>query len=156
MADKKTKEDEAVFATNLHNIFATDESLEEDGAWVVVNDLLGIKIKIRRLRADSVVKAFERIVRETYAAEEGEAMVRNPGNMSESQSILILQRQLAEAVLIDWKGVRDAKTGKEIPYSPQAALQMMKMKDFREFVYTKANERDTFREQSDKDAEKNS
>jgi len=139
-------------STNLHNIFATSESLEEDGAWVTVNDLLGIKIKIRRLRSDAVVKAFERIIRETY----DETLLRDPSQMNEEQSMLVLKRQLAEAVLIDWTGVRDAVSGKEIPYSPQAALQMMGMKDFREFVYEKANARDTFREQADKDAEGNS
>lgn len=141
--------------TNLHNIFATDESLEEQGAWVTVNDLLGIKIKIRRLRSDAVVKAFERIVRETYNSEEGENLIRNPDGMTEDQAMTVLKRQLAEAVIVDWKGVRDAQTGKEIPYSPQTALQLMEMKDFREFVYAKANERDTFREKADEEAEKN-
>lgn len=140
--------------TNLHDIFHTNEALEEDGAWVTVNDFLGIKVKIRRLRSEAVVKAFEKIVRETYS--DGEELARNPQGMSEEQSMLVLKRQLAEAVLIDWKGIRDKKTGEEIPYSPQAALQMMNMKDFREFVYEKANSRDTFREEFVKAGEGNS
>ncbi len=154
MADKTTDENVVDFSTNLHNIFATDESLEEAGAWVQINEALGIKIKIRRLRSDAVVKAFERILRETYA--DAEEIARNPAGMSEEQSMFILKRQLAEAVIVDWTGVRDTKTGKEIEYSPQAALQLMGMKDFREFVYEKASARDTFREKADKDAEGNS
>lgn len=150
--DKTTPEVE--FSTNLHNIFDTDETLEEAGAWVTVNELMGLKVKIRRLRSDAVVKAFERIVRETYA--EDEELVRKPQGMSEDQSLYVLKRQLSEAVLIDWTGVRDTKTGKEVPYSPQAAFQMMGMKDFREFVYQKANDRETFREKSDEEAEGNS
>jgi len=158
MADKKTEDGTPVeMTTNLHNIFHTDEHLEEDGAWVTVNDLLGIKIKIRRLRSDPVVKAFERIVRETFAElGKDETMLREPNAMTDDQSMLILKRQLAEAVIVDWKGVRDTQTGKEVPYSPAAALQMMGMKDFREFVYEKANARDTFREAADKEAEGNS
>lgn len=155
MADK-TQDDAPVveFNTNLHNIFHTDESLEEAGAWVTINDALGIKIKIRRLRSDAVIKAFERILRESYA--DAEEIARNPAGMSEEQSTFILKRQLAEAVIVDWVGVRDTKSGKEIPYSPQAALQLMGMKDFREFVYQAANNRDTFREKADKEAEGNS
>jgi len=147
-----SKTTDKVLKTNIHAIFQTDESLEEAGAWVVVNDLLGLKVKIRRLRSDTVIKAFERIVRETY----GEGLLRKPGEMNDEQSMDILKRQLAEAVMIDWVGVRDTETGKEIPYSVQAALQMMDIKDFREFVYQAANERDTFREKADKDAEGNS
>ena len=154
MADKTTDENVVDFSTNLHNIFATDESLEEAGAWAPINEALGIKIKIRRLRSDAVVKAFERILRETYS--DAEESARNPAGMSEEQSMFILKRQLAEAVIVDWTGVRDTKTGKEIEYSPQAALQLMGMKDFREFVYEKASARDTFREKADKDAEGNS
>jgi len=152
MTDKKKPEAPAEFSTNLHNIFATNESLEETGAWVVVNDLMGIRMKIRRLRADSVVKAFERIMREQFTEE----YLRKPQDMTEEQGMLVLQRQLAEAVIVDWKGVRDSNTGEEIPYSPEFALQLMKMKDFREFVYQAANERDTFRDKSDKAAAGNS
>lgn len=148
----KTDETEVEFSTNLHNIFATDEALEEEGAWVTVNDLLGIKIKIRRLRSDAVVKAFEKIVREHYSEE----MLRKPGSIGPEESEQILKRQLAEAVLIDWKGIRNNKTGEAIPYSKKAALQMMNIRDFREFVYNAANDRDTFRENADKDAEGNS
>lgn len=152
MAKTNEAAEEAVFTTNIHNIFHTDEVLEEDGVWVTLNDLQKLKIKIRRLRSDAVIKAFERIVRETY----DEAMLRNPQGLTEEQSMHVLQRQLAEAVLIDWSGVRDAKTGEEIPYSPQAALQLVKIRDFREFVYEAANNRDTFREKADKEAEGNS
>lgn len=153
MSDKD--ETNLEFSTNIHSMFGTDEHLEEDGAWVWVNEYMGIRIKIRRLRSDAVLKAFERIVRETYT-DNAEELVRNPDKLESGQNQLIVERQLAEAVLIDWEGIRDRKTGKEIPYSPQAALQMMKIKDFREFVYEKAAARDTFREQADKDAEKNS
>jgi hypothetical protein len=151
MTKATDKTDPVEFNTNIHAIFQTDESLEEAGAWVVVNDLIGLKVKIRRLRSDAVIKAFERIVRETY----GDGLLRKPGEMNEEQSMNILKRQLAEAVMVDWAGVRDTATGKEVPYSTSAALQMMGIKDFREFVYQAANERDTFREQADKDAEKN-
>ena len=149
MSDDKTKA--AMPTTNIHAIFGTDTSLEEEGAWVPVNDFYGLKIKIRRLRSDAVLKAFEKIVRETY----GEGKLRTPDELNQAQSDEILRRQLAEAVLIDWVGLKDTKTGEEIPYSKDMSYQLMGIKDFREFVYQASNERSTFKEKADKDAEKN-
>lgn len=141
----------AVMKTNLQRIFATNESLEEDGAWVDVNELYGLKIKVRRLRSEASIKAYEDIVRESF----GEQKIRRPEDLDARQSGDILTRQLARAVLIDWKGVYDGE-GNEIPYSEEAALATLtEMKDFREFVYQAANERDTFRDKADKEAAKN-
>ena len=137
--------------TNVHAIFGTDTTLEEEGAWVPVNDFYGLKVKIRRLRSDAVLKAFERIVRETY----GEGKLRKPDDLTGVQSEEILRRQLAEAVLIDWTGLKDTETGEEIPYSKEMSYQLMGIKDFRDFVYQASNERSTFKEKADKDAEKN-
>lgn len=149
MSDTKAP---AKLKTNLHRIFATDECLEEDGAWVDVNELYGLKVKVRRLRSDASIKAYEDIVRESF----GEQKIRRPEDLNATQSGDILTRQLARAVLIDWKGVYD-EDGNEIPYSEEAALAALTdMKDFREFVYQAANERDTFREKADADAAKNS
>jgi len=141
----------APLKTNLHAIFHTDERLEEDGAWVTVNEIYGLKIRIRRLRSDAAIKAYERITRELF----GEQKIRRPEDLTRVQSLEILKRQLADSVLIDWEGVYD-EDGEEVPYSKEAAMAMMEMKDFREFVYQAANERDTFREKADEDAEKNS
>lgn len=137
--------------TNIHAIFATDEKLEEAGAWVEVNALYGLRIKVRRLRSDASVKAYERIVKETY----GDGKLRRPDDLTPEQSIEILKRQLAEAVLIDWKNLRDVETGEEIPYSVETAKALMDVKDFRDFVYQAAQERDTFKAKADKDAEGN-
>lgn len=147
MTDKK----KGLPQTNIHAIFATDTSLEEDGAWVTVNDFYGLQIKIRRLRSDAVIKAFEKIVRETY----GDGKLRKPGDLNPEESDDILRKQLAEAVLIDWKGLRDSETGEDIEYTKDMSYQLMGIKDFREFVYQAANERSTFREESDEEAEKN-
>lgn len=145
-----TKKTVAPMKTNLHAIFETNARLEEDGAWITVNEIYGLKIRIRRLRSDAAIKAYERITREMF----GEHKIRRPEDLTNVQSMEILKRQLAESVMIDWEGVYD-EDGNEVPYSKEAAMAMMEMKDFREFVYQAANERDTFRDKADKDAEKN-
>lgn len=137
--------------TNIHTIFHTERNLEEDGAWVDVNAFYGLKIKVRRLRSEAALKAYERIVLETF----GEGKLRTPTDINKDQSLDILKRQLAEAVMIDWKNLRDAESGEDIPYSVETALELMEITDFREFVYQAASERDTFREKANKDAEGN-
>lgn len=147
-----TKDTNTMFdGSNLHNIFHTSENLEEDGAWVTVNDILGMKIKVRRMNADAVVKAQEKIVRDYFSEENN----RDLSKLSDSDSETLLILQMAEAVLIDWKGIKD-KNKTLIPYSKEAAVEFLKMKDFREFTYKAANDRETFRSQHDADAEKNS
>lgn len=148
---KVTKTNTKKIRTNLHAIFQTNKALEEDGAWVDVNGFYGLKIKVRRLRADSVQKAYEQIVLETF----GEGKLRRPTDITADQSEVIMKRQLAEAVLIDWVNMRDADTGEDIPYSKELALELMEMRDFRDFVYQAASERDAFREITDKEAEGN-
>ena len=71
------------------------------------------------------------------------------------QSLEIIKRQLAEAVLIDWQNLRDSETGDDIPYSVEVAKELMEIGDFREFVFQAATERDTFRDKADKEAEGN-
>lgn len=137
--------------TNIHAIFSTDKNLEEDGAWVEVSGFYGLKIKVRRMRSEKAIKAYERIIIEMF----GEGKLRKPTDINADQSLEIIKRQLAEAVLIDWKNLRDTETGDEIEYSIETAKELMEIGDFREFVFQAASERDTFREKADADAEGN-
>jgi len=146
---KKTSD--GTVKTNLHAIFGTDERLEEGGAWVTVNEIYKLRVKVRRLRSDAVIKGYDRVSREVL----DEKKVRRPEDLTNDESMEILKRQLAEYVIVDWEGVYNSNTGEEIPYSKEAALAMMEMKDFREFIYQAASERDAFREQADEEAEKN-
>lgn len=147
----KTNKAKPKFNTNIHTIFSTDKNLEEDGAWVDVNGFYGLKIKVRRLRSEASTKAYDRIVMETF----GEGKLRTAKDIDQSQSLELLKRQLAEAVLIDWKNLRDADTGEDIPFSVETALELMDVTDFREFVYQAASERDAFRNKADEEAEGN-
>jgi len=156
MTKAKTKSAEAAapkpFKTNIHTIFGTDSKKEEDGAWVDVSDSYGLKIKVRRIKSDTAVKAYDKIVKERF----GEGSLRKPGDITPDQYIEVMKEQLATAVLIDWKHLFDAETGDEIPYSLETSKMLMEVRDFREFVYQAAEGRESFREDEDKDAEGNS
>lgn len=142
--------------TNLHAIFATNRDAEEAGVWLDVNTFQGLKIKVRRLRSDAASKEFERKVEEKY----GEGKMRTlASDQNHGEELLILQ---LSCVLIDWKGlidtdaeVEEGEPRPEIPYSDELAQELLRIRDFREFVFQAANERDQFREKADEDASKN-
>ncbi len=146
--------------TNLHAIFATDRSKEEDGVWIDVNAFQGLKVKIRRMKSDAVSKDFEKKMSEHY----GEGKFREKQNQAVKdttigEEVLILQ---LSCVFFDWKGlidttaeVEEGEELPEIPYSDELAMTLLQMRDFREFIYQNANERDAFREANDASAEKN-
>jgi len=148
---KKTTTVSPKFNTNIHAIFQTNEDMEETGAWVEVNALYGLEIKIRRMRSDAASKAYEKLVAEQM----GEGKLRKPNDISAEQTQSLLRKHLAANIVVDWKNLRDAETGDEIEYSVEVAESLMEVKDFRDFVLQAASERDTFRDKSDKDAEGN-
>ena len=137
--------------TNMHTIFHTDNNLEEEGAWVTVNDLQKLKIKVRRHNSDAAIKSFNKTVIELF----GEGKLRNPQSLTEAEIEEIELKQLAESILIDWSGLKD-EDGNEIPYSVEMAVELLRMGDFRDFVTQASKERDAFRESNKKDSVKNS
>ena len=152
MTDKKTDAKTSSLAkTSIHAIFATDNALEEDGAWVTVNTLTKLAIKVRRTNSDAVTKAADRVVREWTAA----GSIVEGSEPGEDQMTELRRRQFADAVLIDWRNLKDLETGEEIPYSRDAAYALLGVKDFIDFVAQAAAERDTFRAKSMKDASGN-
>ncbi len=141
----------APIKTNLHAIFATDAKLEEDGAWVEVNGIYGLEIKVRRMKSEASIKAGERLMTELL----GEGRIRKPDDIKPDQMREVMRKQIAEAVLIDWKNLRNTETGDEIAYSQEMAFDLLAYGDFFDFVYQAATERDAFKERSDEDAEGN-
>ncbi len=136
--------------TNIHRIFKTNKLLEDDGAWVDINELTNSKVKIRRAKSEAVQKAYQRILRE----EIGEANLRNPGAVTKEAAEKIAIRQIAEAIIVDWQ-IYDVDTGEDIPFDIDTAKELLAIDDFREFVVQAAQDRDTFKDKNDRDAEGN-
>ena len=138
-----------VLNTNLQAIFATNKDLEEDGAWVEVNGIYGLEIKVRRMKSKASTKAGERLMTELL----GGGKIRKPDDIDPDDMRDLTRRQIAEAVLIDWKNIRDIDTGDQIPYSQEAAYELLAADDFFDFVYQAANERDAFKDSAGRKAE---
>lgn len=134
---------------NFLQRYATDKTAEEDGQWVDFGD--GLEVKLRRLNS---VKSREvrRKLEKPYAKQ-----FRNQ-DMPDSISEMILNNQLAKAIVVEWKGVPDPDDmTKELPCTEENILHMMQsFPDFREDILAAAMERATFQKEELVAAEKNS
>jgi hypothetical protein len=116
--------------------FATDLDLEENGVWVDIGD--GGMLLIARLGNPHHQAAIRRI------SKPHKALIRNK-TINEELSDELLLKAMAEAILLDWKGLEDDK-GKTIKYSKGAAYDLLRdLRDFRNLVTELANEQVSFR-----------
>ena len=139
--------------TSIHSIFATDRTLEENGAWVPINEFRNLAVKIRRSNSDTVVKGLETLFKEKFSGKSGKAV--NFNDLSTDDLLALTTEHMAKYVLIDWKNLTDEDTGKNIPYSVATAVELLGVKDFREFVVQAAEGRAAFKESEDRAVEKN-
>lgn len=127
------------------NRYKTDRKLEEEGQWVEFGD--DISVKVARLNSERS-QAVRRKLEKPYS--------KIRGSIPEDIAEEILTKQVAEAVLLDWKGVTD-ENGKEIECTYENRYKMLKeFKDFRFDVVTCSVEAETFKGKQIEEVTKNS
>lgn len=125
--------------------YKTDKKLEEEGQWVDLGD--EILVKVARLNSERS-QAVRRKLEKPYS--------KIRGNIPEDISEEILTKQVAEAVLLDWKGVTD-DNGKDLECTYENRYKMLKeFKDFRFDVVTCSMEAETFKVRQIEEVTKNS
>lgn len=113
--------------------YNTDQSLEEHGVWVDFGD--GIEVKVTRTNTKEAQK---------YKAQL-EKPYRKLSQIPDDVQDGIYEKMIAHKIIKDWKGITDEE-GKEVPYSPDAALKILQtFRDFRDDIILAASERETFR-----------
>ena len=129
--------------SNFLSRYNTDANLEENGVWVDFGD--GIEVMVVRTNSKEAQKLKAKL----------ERPYRKLSQVPDDVQEAIYEKMIAQAVIKDWKGVTDAK-GKEIPYSGEAALEILKkFKDFRDDIIMAASELETFRQIEMEQQEKN-
>lgn len=127
--------------------YKTSEELEVNGVWVDFGD--GVCVKIARFSNPHSKEVRSRL-------ERPHAQALRRGSLPDSVSEYILLKQMAEAIIVDWKGVTD-ENGAELECTYDNKLSVLKkFKDFRDDVAFAAMERDTFKSADVEDAGKNS
>lgn len=105
------------FNAELAEIFSTDSESEEEGIWVDLTD--EISFKVRAIGAKRVIDRREELMRPF------QGIIKAGGKVPEAKNEEIGKRVLAEAVLADWKGIKNAETGDDVPYSGEAAYALL-------------------------------
>lgn len=138
---------------SVFDMFETDTAAEEEGRWF--NDYFGDRakgdIKLRGFTSKQSITVRRRL----------EALYRRhmkpDGSYPQDVSQKMANQQLAEAIIVDWRGpaFRD-KDGVALPYSMASALSLLeRMPHFRNRVVASAGDLDGFRVAAQADTEKN-
>lgn len=129
--------------------YKTDKNLEESGVWVDYGD--GIEVCVRRMNSAKSRETRRRLEKPYTKGFRGQ-------DMPESLQEELMNKQLAEAIVVDWKGIPDPENeGKMLPCTPENVLKMVStFPDFRDDIMAASMERATFQQEQLKEAEKNS
>lgn len=129
--------------------YATNKNLEEDGVAVDFGD--GIEVTIRRLNSAKSREVRRRLEKPYTKGFRGQ-------DMPESLQEELLNKQIAEAIIVDWKGVPDPDHPKQmLPCNPENILKVItRFPDFRDDIIAASMERATFQQEALKEAEGNS
>lgn len=127
--------------------FKTDNKLEEEGSWVQVGK--DAKIKVARIRNKKYLKLFKRL------AAPYKSSIRK-GSLEDSVADDILNKCIAETVLLDWKGL--SVEGSELEYSSEEAYKILsnpEYKDFKDMVVEIADDMEVFKNNEEEEDIKN-
>lgn len=140
---------------SIFDICETDVNAEEEGRWFtdIFDDGTNIDVKLRRLMSTASVNVRRRL-------DKGYRKYMKNGVYTDTDiAIRVMNEQIAEAVLIDWRGikVRDAE-GKlvDLPYSKENAMMLLtKLRHFRDSIIMMSQNLDNFRVEDREDTGKN-
>lgn len=130
---------------DLEKQFATDSEAELNGAWIP-----GIGKKGEYLIARAGNPRFTREL--TKEIEDNQETLDGKDDAADRCSDEIMGRVMSKTILLGWRG--EVKFGEQsLTYSQGvAAAQLTAMKDFRDWVNKKSNEREHFRKKVEKAA----
>jgi len=144
--ENETVETEVVADQSIYDLFGTSAAASEEGKWFDLSPK--ISIKLRRLKSKK-----SRKVREKLEAPY-KHLLRN-GALPQDVQDDLADKQIAEAIIVDWKGFTDTK-GQPMPYSPAAALKLIRaLPDLRDEIASICLRMDHFRDEESSEIAKN-
>ncbi len=131
---------------SIYDIFATSQTAGESGKWFEFSPT--ISFKLRRLKSKFSRRARERL-EQPY-----KRMMKN-GELPQDLQEELVDKQIAEAIIVDWKGITDTK-GQPMPYSKEAAMKLIKaLPDLRDEIAGLSMRMDSFRDEETEEIVKN-
>ena len=119
--------------------YQTNKGWEEEGIWVDMGG--GVQVKVTRITSQKSREVRRRLEKPLMRKTRGDDL---PLETLE----YLLTEQLAQAVIVDWRGVTD-ENGNDLPCTLEHRREILtKFPDFREDVATAAMSRVTFQEEA--------
>jgi hypothetical protein len=106
---------------SIYDLYETDNALETQGFWHPINK----NISFLLARAGGSNMGFSKAMEKKTRSHRGRGGAFEDDNVDIELATTFMQEAFAETVILDWKGVTDKK-GKKVPYSPGAAIKLMK------------------------------
>lgn len=132
---------------NITKALATDDKKQEQGVWVPIGEF---KFLVRRFKSKFVQDARTEIWKPFVA------ILRRQQELPEAQSIELLNKLIARAVIANWEGIKD-NDGVEFPCTYENRLALIKaLPDLRDDIISYASDRDAFKADEDEAALGNS
>lgn len=114
--------------------FRTDKNAEENGTWVKLSN--ETSVKVRRFSNTKAQKLLETLRKPYRSFRDGV-----PTDAMEE----IMRKVTAKEVVVDWTGVQDPETEKDLPFSPEAAEKVfVALPDFYRIIVDLSLAKETF------------
>lgn len=123
----------------------TDKDKRENGVWLALGG--NAKVKVGYIKSERYRKIYGDLCREHRA-------LLRTGDADAAEKILNLA--IADGLVLDWEGLTE--DGKKLPYSQETARRIIsdpEYKEFRDYIYDYAIQRDNFVEEEIKEGSKN-
>lgn len=124
---------------NWNKTFNTDGDKELNGVDVPLGE--GFVIRVARVGNKNAARLFQEL-----ASAPDVAMARRAGALTEVKEREIMMEVYARTILVGWTGLTD--DGKDVPYSPEKAKELLAVPDFLRVVQDFAQTQENFRRQA--------
>lgn len=137
---------------SIFDLLETDATSEEEGRWFrdIFEDATGIDLKLRRMTSKASIRARRNLDKQY------KSKMNKRGEYDEDTALIVIAKQIANGVIVDWDGVYD-RDGTKMPFTAaNAEMLITKLPALRDAIMVVASEMDNFRIEQREETEKNS
>lgn len=126
--------------TNIHGMFSTDKSLEDNGVWFDFGN--DIKFLVARFGARNT--KLKKVMAKFYKPF---AKQIESGTLSMDKEKEIMTHVFVHSCLLNWEGIKDESSGSEIPFSLDAGVELLiSLPELSDTLFKYAQDSDNYKE----------
>lgn len=151
MSDETSEVEVEEAPRSIWDLLETDAEAEENGKWFrdIFEDGTNIDLKMRRMTSKASMRARRNLDKQFKQKQ------NKRGEYDEDTALVVIAKQIASGVLVDWDGIYD-RDGSKMEFSVENAEMLInKLPALRDAVIVISNEMDNFRAKAKEATEKN-